>query len=122
MSASLKKSALRAVVSVPAEVMFAVRTSKSLIIAFLVGCLLGLELLLVFPLHVVASFPSGAGVSTGVGAPMSVGATASGLGGVLCLILNRGVRGGGMLGVGLGPSPGYPSVWLCLGWGKVGLW
>lgn len=107
--------------SVPADVMFAVRTSKYLIIAFLVGCLLGLELL-VFPLYVVASFPSGAGVSAGVDAPLPVGATAlSGLGGVLCLILNRGVRGGGMLGVGSGPSPGYPSVWLCLGWGRAGL-
>ena len=120
MSASLKYSALSAVVSVPAEVMFAVRTSRSLIIAFLVGCLLGLALV-VLEMHMVASFPSGVGVSAG-GAPMSVGATASGVGDVLCLILNLGIRVGGMLGVGVGPSPGFPSVWLCLGWGRVGLW
>ena len=107
--------------SVPADVMFAERTSISLISVFLAGRLLGF-VLLVFPTYVVASFPSGAGVSTGVDAPMSVGATAlSGLGGVLCLILKRGVRGGGMLDVCSGPSPGYPSVWLCLGWGIVGL-
>ena len=82
MSASLKKSALRAVVSVPADVMFAVRTSKSLIIAFLVGCLLGF-VLFVFPTKVVASSSSGATGSSDVAALMSVGATVlSGLGGV----------------------------------------
>ena len=119
MSASLKQSALRAVVSVHADVMFAERTSKSLIIAFLVGCLLGF-VLFVFPTEVVASSPSGADGSTDVAALMSVGATVpSGLGGVLCLILNRGVRAGGVLVVWSGPSPGYPRVWLCLGWGSV---
>ena len=107
--------------SVPADVMFAERTSKYLIIAFLVGCLLGF-VLFVFQTEVVASSPSGADGSTNVAALMSVGTTdLSGLGDVLCLILKRGVRGGGVLVVWSGPSPGYPSVWLCLGWGRVGL-
>ena len=107
--------------SVPADVMFAERTSRSLIIAFLVGCLLGF-VLFVFPTEVVASSPSGVDGSTDVAVLISVGAKdLSGLGSVLCLTLKRGARGGGVLVVWPGPSPGYPSVWLCFGWGRVGL-
>ena len=78
--------------------------------------------LVVLELSMDASFPSEVGVSSGVGAPMSLGDTASRVGDVLCLILNLGTRIGNVLGVGVGPSPGYPLVWSCLRWGRVGLW
>ena len=108
--------------NVPADVMLAVRTSRSLILAFLVGCLVFGVVLVVVPTGVVVSAITAGSAGTAVSVVfIAAGVKVSaGLGvGVLCLILKRGACVCGWIVVWVGPSPGYPRVWLCLGRGCV---